>query len=108
MRRNVRGVHGRFPFDRPRKKGVTETDGERGSNLCELRVLKRKRRWGFRPDEQVRLFLGGSEANSLDFAQVRCVHLKPIGGIGLRLGKIKLHDSSEMMRLATRQSEERR
>src|SRR6266700_2903007 len=69
MRRNVRGVHGRFPFDRPREERVPEADGERRSNLCELRVLKRKRRWRFGPDEQVRLFHGGGEADSR--AQIR-------------------------------------
>src|SRR5258708_22838869 len=102
MRRNVRGVHGRFPFDRPREERVPEADGERGSNLCELRVLKRKRRWRFGPDEQVRLFHGGGEADSRDFIKFGGVRLKPIYWIGLRLPKIQIHGPVEKMRLAPR------
>src|SRR5258708_22558244 len=98
MRRNVRGVHGRFPFDRPREERVPEADGERGSNLCELRVLKRKRRWRFGPDEQVRLFHGGGEADSRDFIKFGGVRLKTIYSIRLPLPKNQFHGAGGMMR----------
>src|SRR5207245_6041395 len=47
---SVLRVHRWFPFDGPRKEGMSEADGERGGNLCELRILKRKRRRRFGPD----------------------------------------------------------
>src|SRR5437899_7314493 len=81
VRRRVRWVHRRFPFDGSCEEWVAETDGQRRGYLCELRVLERKWSGSFRPNKQVRFFDGGSEADSRDPLEFRCVNTSPLGRI---------------------------
>ncbi len=78
---HIRRVHRRFPFDSPCEEWVAKLDCQRRGYLCELRIFKREWSGRFRPNKQVQFLDGGSEADSCDLLEVRCVNTEPIRGI---------------------------
>ncbi len=66
-------------------------NGERRGDLRELRILERKWRRRFGPDQQVGLASVRREAEIFDFVQVGGVRLKPLRGIFFDFGEIELH-----------------
>src|SRR5258706_5185825 len=96
VRRRVRWVHRRFPFDGSCEEWVAETDGQCRGNLCELQILKGERRGRFRPHQKVWHFRGRGKADSCDFVEIRRVCLEPIRGVRFHFREIELHSAREM------------
>src|SRR5258708_16629035 len=76
--RAPRGIFLLLPFDDAGDKGMPETNCETRSALGKPRILKRKRRRGFRPNEKIGLVSGGCEAETLDFVELAGMYPEPI------------------------------
>src|SRR5262249_12654580 len=89
----------RTPLDRAGEEGIAEFDRERGSALRKLRILERKRRRCFRPDEQIDGMALRRDAELVELEQIGNVKREPVGGIRLNFGEIQLHGASGVVRM---------
>src|SRR5258708_19847228 len=77
--RAPRGIFLLLPFDDAGDEGMPESNRETRSALGKPRILKRKWRRSFRPNEKIGLVNGGREAETLDFVNLPAMYREPIG-----------------------------